>query len=109
MPVFVATSRPLEPVAPTVSAIAGTPSELLTAVGAQTDGAVYLDGGALIRSFLDENLIDELTVTIVGVILGSGVPLFAGAARLHTLRLTAATPYPSGLVQLCYLPSHQPG
>ena len=104
-PVFVATSRSLDPVVPTVRAIAGSPSELLDAVRVYTDGAVYLDGGALIRAFLDENLVDELTVTVVGVILGAGVPLFAGTARPHSLRLTAAIPYPSGLVQLRYVPA----
>jgi dihydrofolate reductase len=103
LPVFVATSRPLRPAAPTVRAVAGTPSELLGAVRAETDGAVYLDGGALIRSFLDEGLIDELTVTIVNVILGDGVPLFAGVTRARSLSLVAATPYPSGLVQLRYV------
>ena len=101
-PVFVATSRPLEPAAATVRPVSGTPSELLEAVRAHTAGAVYLDGGALIRSFLDDGLIDELTVTIVPVVLGSGVPLFAGSARSHRLALAAASPYPSGLVQLRY-------
>jgi dihydrofolate reductase/GNAT superfamily N-acetyltransferase len=104
-PVFVATSRPLEPVISTVSALTGTPAELLASVRAHTGGAVYLDGGALIRSFLDEGLVDELTVTVVGVILGSGVPLFAGATRRHNLRLVSAVPYPSGLVQLRYVPA----
>ena len=59
LPVFVATSRPLDPVVETVVPIRGSPSELLAAVRARGDGAVYLDGGALIRSFLDEGLVDE--------------------------------------------------
>jgi dihydrofolate reductase len=104
-PVFVASSRPLDPVAPTIHTVSGTASEVLGAVRTHTDGAVYLDGGALIRSFLAEDLIDELTVTIVGVILGEGIPLFAGTARRHSLRLITATQYPSGLVQLHYVPS----
>ena len=106
-PVFVATSRRLEPATPTVRPIAGTPSELLGAVRAHTDGAVYLDGGALIRSFLDEGLIDEVTVTIVPVVLGSGIALFAGCARSHPLALTDASPYPGGLVQLRYATSQR--
>jgi dihydrofolate reductase len=101
-PVFVATSRPLEPVAPTVTAIAGTAPELLAAVRAQVAGPIYLDGGALIRLFLDAGLVDELTVTVVPAILGRGIPLFAGAVRRHELSLVAATPYASGLVQLRY-------
>ena len=104
-PVFVATSRPLDPVVSSVRAITGTPTQLLAAVRAESgSGGVYLDGGALIRSFLDAHLIDELIVTVVGVILGFGTPLFAGTAERHRLRLTAARPYPSGLVQLHYLP-----
>jgi dihydrofolate reductase len=101
-PVFVATSRPLEPAAPAVAAIGGGPAELLAAVRTRSDGHVYLDGGSLIRSFLDDGLVDELTVTVVNVILGAGVPLFAGAARRRRLELVAAEPYPSGLVQLKY-------
>lgn len=108
MPVFVATSRPLDPVVPTVGAVVGTAPELLAAVRTRTDGALYLDGGALIRSFLDAGLVDELTVTIVGVILGRGVPLFAGTGRRRSLRLVNATPYPSGLVQLRYALPRRP-
>jgi dihydrofolate reductase len=104
LPVLVATSRPLDPVADTVVPVSGTPAELLEAVRRQTDGHVYLDGGALIRSFLDAGLVDELVVTIVNVILGSGAPLFAGVARSQRLELTSATPYPNGLVQLRYAP-----
>ena len=102
LPVFVATSRPLDPVTASVEAIAGEPAALLAAVRARTADHVYLDGGALIRSFLNDDLIDELTVTLVPVVLGAGVPLFAGTARAHRLELTAAVPYPSGLVQLRY-------
>ncbi len=107
-PVFVATSRPLEPAAPTVIAISGSPRDLLGTVRGCTNGAVYLDGGALIRSFLDAGLIDELIVTFVGVILGSGAPLFAGTAGRHRLSLVSAAPYPNGLVQLRYVPAREP-
>lgn len=103
LPVFVATSRPLSAARATVRAVAGAPAELLDAVRAHADGGVYLDGGSLIRAFLDADLIDELTVTVVNVILGDGVPLFAGVAAPHRLTLTTATPYPSGLVQLRYV------
>lgn len=104
LPVFVASHRPLEPVAPTVRPVSGTPAELLAIAGEQTDGGIYLDGGNLIRSFLDDGLVDELTVTIVGVILGAGVPLFAGVTRPHRLELASSTEYPDGLVQLRYVP-----
>lgn len=37
---------------------------------------LYVDGGALIQSFLREDLIDEMIVTRVPVLLGAGIPLF---------------------------------
>lgn len=105
LPVFVATSRPLpSPVAaPSVRAVSGTPAELLAAVQAEAPGPVYLDGGALIRSFLDEGRVDSVVVTVVPVVLGAGIPLFAGTAGPVPLELRAARPYPSGLVQLEYV------
>lgn len=105
-PVFVATNRPLdEPAAPTVRAISGhSAADLVSAVQAEIgDGGIYADGGALIRSLLDEGLIDELIVTVIPVILGRGTPLFAGAALRHTLELTGSQAYDNGLVQLRYL------
>ncbi len=104
-PVFVATTRPLEPVAETVRAVSGDPAALLAAVRAETDGGIYLDGGALIRAFLDAGLVDELTVSVIPIVLGAGAPLFAGTARRHALALQDVTAMAGGLVQLRYRPA----
>ena len=61
-------------------------------------------GGALIRSALDADLIDELTVTIIPIVLGAGLPLFAGAGRRHALELIGERTIGGGLVQLVYRP-----
>jgi len=37
---------------------------------------LYIDGGKTIQSFLKENLIDEIIITRIPIILGSGIPLF---------------------------------
>jgi dihydrofolate reductase len=37
---------------------------------------LYIDGGKTIQSFLKEDLIDEMTITRIPVLLGSGIPLF---------------------------------
>jgi dihydrofolate reductase len=102
-PVFVATSRPLEPAAKSVKAVTGTPAKILASVRRKAqDGDVYLDGGALIRSFLSAGLVDEVVVTIVPVILGAGVPLFAGMAERRQLVPRETRTFPSGLTQLRY-------
>ena len=37
---------------------------------------IYIDGGHTIQRFLKEELVDELTVTIIPILLGAGIPLF---------------------------------
>lgn len=37
---------------------------------------LYIDGGKTIQSFLKEDLIDEMIITRIPIILGSGIPLF---------------------------------
>ena len=103
MPIFVVTSRPLDPIRPTVQAITGDATDLVAAVQAQVgEGGIYVDGGNLIRQLLDAGLVDELTVTVVPVILGEGAPLFAGVSHRHQLELLGSQAYDNGLVQLRY-------
>ncbi len=47
---------------------------------------VYIDGGRVIQAFLEDDLIDEITLTRAPVLLGSGLPLFGPLT--HDLRLT---------------------
>jgi dihydrofolate reductase len=105
-PVLVATTRPLDnPAAPTVRAVSGTPEEMLAqAREVAGDKNVYVDGGALIRSCLDAGLIDEMTVSVIPIILGDGIPLFAGVTRRHKLDLVEMSPSGGKLVQLRYRP-----
>lgn len=37
---------------------------------------LYIDGGSTIKSFLKEDLIDEMIITTIPVMLGGGIPLF---------------------------------
>jgi dihydrofolate reductase len=104
-PVLVASHRDLPDPPADVRAIRGSISELIAQARAAADGGdVYLDGGELIRQALDAGLLDELIVTIVPFVLGRGVPLFAGVAQRHALRLEASHAFASGLVQLIYTP-----
>jgi dihydrofolate reductase len=103
-PVLVATTRPLEPAAPTVAAVRGTPAELLAAAHDRAPGNVYVDGGQMIRGFWDAGLLDEITVTLIPYVLGSGTPLLAGSARNGPLELVGERVLGPGLVQLVYRP-----
>ena len=84
----------------------GTPRALSEKLDRERVRRVYLDGGALIRSFLRDGLpVDELTINVVPLVLGAGRPLFATGLPELPLRLLEAKSFPSGLVQLRYVPA----
>jgi dihydrofolate reductase len=101
----VATNRPLVDAPAGVSPAAGTIDELI-AISKDHAGAkdIYLDGGDLIRQSLDRSLVDEIIVTLCPIVLGAGIPLFAGTSRRHQLKLRKHELLPGGLVQLTYAP-----
>jgi dihydrofolate reductase len=109
IPVLVATRSPetLIPGAPTVRAVTGSIAGLIeeaaaAAAAAGDDKCVYLDGGALVRSALDAELVDELILTVVPVVLGGGVSLFTGVTGRTELALVGSREIGGGLVELRY-------
>lgn len=81
---------------------AGEPAALVEQLGLSGAQRLYVDGGAVIRQFMQEGLIDDLTLSIVPVVLGSGIALFGSELQEQRLSLTGSRAYESGLVQLCY-------
>lgn len=55
---------------------AATPSVLVAELEARGMTKLYIDGGAVITSFLEAGLLDEITTTTIPVALGSGTPIF---------------------------------
>ena len=87
--VLVATHRPLQSPIPTVRPVCGPINHMIrTARRAAGTRDVYLDGGQLVRQALDAELIDDLIVTLVPELLGSGQPLFSGLRQRHSLDFT---------------------
>ncbi len=65
--------------------------------------AWLVGGGELAGSFRREGFISEYIVSVVPVILGAGIPLFASGRPQEVLRLVETNAYRSGIVQLRYL------
>jgi len=63
---------------------------------------IYVDGGKTISQFLNLKLIDELIISVIPVILGSGISLFQNIQHESWYRLIASRAYSNGLVQLHY-------
>jgi dihydrofolate reductase len=70
----------------------------------QVDGKnIWLVGGSqLTYDFMNNNLVDELIVSLHPIVLGEGIPLFANQTTTQSLKLTKCQTYNSGLVQLSY-------
>jgi dihydrofolate reductase len=68
----------------------------------------YIDGGAVIQSFLRAGLIDELIITSVPVLIGNGISLFGWLDADLTLEHAGTTVFENGCVQTRYLVSAPP-
>ena len=56
--------------------VKGTLKDIIEGINKKGFCSLYIDGGKTIQSFLREDLIDELTITIIPYLLGRGIPLF---------------------------------
>ena len=83
-PVFVWSSAPdlvppaLEGKAEVVS---GDADEVLQILKQKGMVNLYIDGGRTIQGFLEKDLVDELIITRIPILLGSGIPLFGPLDR----------------------------
>ena len=73
------------------------------ALQTQNGKDIWLFGGSgLFRSFLDSALVDTVEVSVIPVLLGSGVPLLPPPYGPAKLRLLSHKVYRSGRVSLVY-------
>ncbi|MEO6443870.1 MAG: dihydrofolate reductase family protein [Gemmatimonadaceae bacterium] len=62
----------------------------------------YIDGGKVIQSFIRAGLLDDMIVTRIPVLLGSGLPLFGDVSPDVWWDHLSTRAFPSGLVQSEY-------
>ncbi len=70
----------------------------------ENEGAKRLcvDGGITIQRFLADGLITDMTINVVPVVLGSGIPLFGSVEKDITLEHVATKTFDVGFVQSTY-------
>ena len=100
----VVTSRPLDGEVP-AGVEAWAPEdlpELAARLAAATPAAWVVGGGKLIGALLAAGAIRELDLFVMPVLLGQGIPLFAGAHPAGRLTLAETRHWPNGVVRLRY-------
>lgn len=86
---------------PAVHLHRGAPVELVRRLKAETGKGIWLCGGGKLAAGLVGE-IDELILKINPVVIGSGIPLFDGAAGTWATALSAHKVYPNGFVLARY-------
>ena len=85
-----------------VTVLSMKPAELLSYLSGKGFSNIYIDGGKVIQSFLKEDLIDELIITKVPVLIGTGIPLFGYLDTDLEFEHIRTTTYSNGLVKSHY-------
>ena len=83
--------------------VCGDIKELITQLNQKGYNNLYIDGGRVIQSFLQEDLIDEMIITRVPIILGKGIPLFGELEKHLQFRHKKTEIYNNTLVKSHYI------
>lgn len=71
-----------------------SPAELVAQIRDDSERDIWLAGGAkLVESFLQEDLVDEMIITIAPVVLGEGIPLFSERVPMSDWKLIQTQNY----------------
>ena len=109
VPTIVVTSRNLPIERQNVELYAGDLSKLVNEKLKPSYKNVWMVGGAMLaKEFIRLKLADEISLSIMPIILGDGLLFFDHIGLEQTLHLSKSTAYKSGMVELCYeLKKHQ--
>lgn len=80
----------------------GELSPLFERLGAEGAKHIYVDGGIVIAQALRAGLVDDITVSVIPIVLGEGTPLAPKLGADVGLELVEHRAFESGLVQLKY-------
>ena len=80
--------------------ISGDIAGFVRSLKEQPGDDIWLIGGGQINTvMLNEELIDEIILTLFPLVLGEGIPLFAPGAKRSSFKTVGYERYPTGLVQ----------
>jgi dihydrofolate reductase len=78
------------------------PAAVVSKLAVEGAHHLYIDGGVTIQRFLAAGLIDEITLSVIPILLGNGIPLFGSLDEDISLRHLGTSSHDNGLVQSKY-------
>ena len=101
-PVFVLTSRALPQEKETVLFYSGELEAFIQQKLNSYSNIWMVGGSELTRDFLKKDLADEIVITIIPIILGTGLPFFEAIGKEIPLHLKDVKAFQDGIVELTY-------
>ncbi len=86
----------------TVTHSSETPEALTQRLEQKGYKRLYIDGGVTIQRFLAAGVINDMVITLVPIVLGSGKPLFGNTEKDIMLEHVKTETFSCGFVQLTY-------
>jgi dihydrofolate reductase len=84
-----------------VHVTSAAPEALLDELHRAGHRRVWLVGGGMLAgAFRERGLLDEVILSLIPVLLGSGLPVFGGTGPQQPLDVAETRTYPSGIVQI---------
>jgi dihydrofolate reductase len=81
----------------------GNLADLVKQLKSKNGKNIYCDGGAeIINELLQQDLIDEFTISVIPILVGNGTKLFKDNRPEHQIELVSAKSFDTGLTQLYY-------
>ena len=99
--------EPSENLKDRVEMYSGSIPDLMTKLDKEGYTHAYVDGGTTITTFLNLELINEMTLTLAPVLLGSGVPLFGKLSKQINLEDAQAIAFPNNFIEIKYKVKYQ--
>lgn len=78
------------------------PAALMQQLQDSGNDRAYIDGGKIVQSFIRAGLIEDIILTLIPILIGSGKRLFGEISEDIDLKLLNMENYPSGLIQTQY-------
>lgn len=79
-----------------------TPEALWEELDVRGINRVYVDGGAIIQSFLKAGFVQDMKIGLIPILIGSGIRIFGENGRDIDLELVSTRGMKSGSVELVY-------